>query len=439
VTPALRPGPVHIKKEWGFRHNPFPSNAIARLGGEDNRENGLLFRPEVQAGAVDEVRDKFILGAAYSGLKFGYLWSLGSGARGGDARGYGKSSLLQYTVERINEDWGSQFLLDAGLDEDDVAETPLCAVLASFDMATVRSLHAVFFEATSFACRFKVANNPTLARRLYLKLCKKLDTDEPSELREAILDIYDAIVGRTLGPPEDDFVRLLCGGNERGIREHISGVGPAKRARATAANYFATLLLFAKAAGIRHVFLGCDQLEDFAATTTAKQKRAQETERFRDYVLELQPMADMLTVVVTLHPRAATVIGTEWRLADLPSFNHADPQNERHVVVLQEITRVDKAEALLAPYLRDARKDGSTDERDDLYPFTEDAVSTILQRSDGKARDILRRAHALIEKGAEQNWDIIDADRASEVLDAIASHLVDDDEVFVAPSPESVW
>jgi hypothetical protein len=432
------PGPVHIKKTWDFRHNPFPSNAIARLGGEDNRENGLLFQTDVQADALEEVRDKFILGAAYSGMKFGYLWSLGSGSRGGDARGYGKSTVLQNTVESINEGFGARFLLDAGLDQEDVDESPICAMLASFDMATVRSLHAVFFEATLYACRFKARDNPTLARRLYLRLTERLETDEPAKLRQAVLDTYDRIVGRTLGPPESEFLNRLCSGDERSIRDHVNEVSPAKRARATAANYFATLLLFAKAAGIQHVLLGCDQLEDFAATTTAKQKRSQETERFRDYVLELQPMADMLSVVVTLHPRAAQVIGTEWRLADLPSFNHADPQNDRHVVVLREITHLREAEALLKPYLADARKDGASP-RGDLYPFTEDAIEAVLQRSDGKPRDILRRAHALIEKGAEENWDIIDAAHASQVLDAIAAHLVDDEAVVAAPSPESVW
>lgn len=431
-------GPVHIKTHWGFRHNPFPSNAIARLGGEDNRENGLLFRTDVQPEALREVRDKFILGTAYSGLKFGYLWSLGSGSRGGDARGYGKSTILQNTVESINEDFGAQFLIDAGLDQEDADESPVCAMLASFDMATVRSLHAVFFEATLYACRFKAHENPTLAKRLHARLCERLDTDDPARLQEAVLDTYDAIVGRTLGPPEAEFLRRLCSGDERAIREHVNQVSPAKRARTTAANYFATLLLFAKASGIRHVLLGCDQLEDFAATTTAKQKRAQETERFRDYVLELQPMADMLSVIVTLHPRAATVIGTEWRLADLPSFNHADPQNDRHVVVLREITGRGEAEALLKPYLADARKEGA-ESRGDLYPFTAEAIDAILQRSDGKPRDVLRRAHALIERGAEENWDVIDADHASKVLDSIAAHLVDEDEIVAAPTPESVW
>ena len=36
---------------------------------------------------VQESMEKFVLGAAYDGLKFGYLWSLGTGPSG-DARGF---------------------------------------------------------------------------------------------------------------------------------------------------------------------------------------------------------------------------------------------------------------------------------------------------------------------------------------------------------------
>ncbi len=56
-------------------------------------------------------------------------------------------------------------------------------MLASFDMATVRILHVVFFEATLYACRLIARDNSTLARRLYLRLTERLKTDEPAKLR----------------------------------------------------------------------------------------------------------------------------------------------------------------------------------------------------------------------------------------------------------------
>ena len=97
MSPSV-PKIVHIKRRWYLDQNPFPSQGIARLGGDDMRENGLLFDPGVQDDKVSEAAEKFALGAAYSGLKFGFLWSLGTGLHG-DARGFGKSSLMQYLTE----------------------------------------------------------------------------------------------------------------------------------------------------------------------------------------------------------------------------------------------------------------------------------------------------------------------------------------------------
>lgn len=426
AAPAARtPGVIWMKKTWDLKHNPFPSSGIARLGGDDDRENGLLFRPAVQQENVTEAVEKFVLGAAYSGLKFGYLWSLGAGLAGGDARGYGKSSLLQYLVEKVNHDFGRELLLQSGLDEEDADESPLCAVLASFDMANARSLAAVFFEATRYACRFHVHEQPTLAERLHQRLVAQLGTDNVSALEEAVYAQSDAIRGRTLGPPIADLVTLLCAGDRQPLGRFVEDVKAGARARVGAANYLATFLLFAKAAGVSKVLLGCDQLEDFAATSTTKQKRTVETERFRDYVLELQPMADMLTVVVTLHPRAEQAIGEMWRLADLPSFAHDRVENDSHVVVLHEVNNPTRARALIQPYLDAARK--QADRQGSIAPFTEEAIDIVLSRSDGKPRDLLRKAFALIDQGAAKNWDEITGPRAADILDSLTAP--DDDYV----------
>jgi hypothetical protein len=320
MSPAAVNKILWIKKHWNLKENPFPSEAIARLGGDDLRENGLLFDPHVQQDKVDEAAEKFVLGAAYGGLKFGFLWSLGTGIHG-DARGFGKSSLMQYLVEDINKDWGRETFLRTGLDESDADEHPMCAVLASFDMANARSLNAVFFTATQYACKFRVDDDtPTLAERIHTRLVKQVGSEDPADLRRAIEAVQERLRGRTLGPPVAPFLELRCEGDSSRISRHLENeVSDAKRTR-SGASYLATFLLMVKAAGIMNVLLCCDQLEDFASTSTTKQKRTLEVERFRDYLLEIQPMSDMLSVVVTMHPRATQAIGDMWRLADCPAM-----------------------------------------------------------------------------------------------------------------------
>ena len=426
---ARTPKIVWIRKHWQLNENPFPSEAIARLGGTDNRENGLLFDPDVQPDKVAEATEKFVLGAAYSGLKFGYLWSLGTGLHG-DARGFGKSSLMQYLVGKINEDFGEQIFIESGLDEEDAAEHPICAVLASFDMANARSLNAVFYEAARYACRFRrTANSPTLAERIRERLVALVGSEETADLLSAVDVVQENLRGRTIGPPVREFLGLLCGDDAGALRAHIDEVSPTKRTR-SGASYLATFLLVAKAAGIKHVVLCCDQLEDFAATTTTRQKRTLETERFRDYILELQPMSDMLSCVVTMHPRATLAIGEMWRMADLPSYDHDRQENRHRVVILEKVASEEKARTLVSGYLEPARAKPVQGDNP-FYPLTKDAIEAVYIRSDGKPRDILRKASALIEMCAQENRDVIDGDFAVRVLDSFTDS---DDEEYLAPA-----
>jgi hypothetical protein len=441
MTPnATVPGPVHLKRAWNLKRNPFPQAGVARLGGRDPRENGLLFRRDVLPEQFRETVEKFVLGPAYGGTKFGYLWSLGSGLDGtGDygALGYGKSVLLQDLVEEINNDFGRNLLLEAGLDDEDAEEHRLCAVLASFDMANARSLAAVFFEATRYACKFRHSDTaPTLAERLRTELVSRLRSDDPHDLREAVLEQIDNVRGRTLGPPVEEFVSQLCAGDPAQTGRYIEAVKSGARGRVQAANYLATLLYFARAAGIEHVLLGCDQLEDFAATSTTRQRRQVETERFRDFVLELQPMADMLSVVVTLHPRAEHAIGEMWRLADLPDFDPTRTRNARHVVVLRELQTIEQVKKLFEPYLCAARRDPSI-VSDPLEPFTEEAIGEILALTSGKPRDLLRAAYALVEEGAADNWQCIGAAHVGSTLTSLDLTHDGEDVDFMPSTTES--
>ena len=410
---------VWMKTRWGLQENPFPAEAIARLGGTDDRENGLLFDPSVQPDKVKEVVDKFVLGSLYSGLKFGYLWSLGTGLSS-DARGFGKSSTLQFLVQQVNRDWGRDFIVQSGLDESDAEEKPLCAVLASFDMVNARSLNDVFFGAASYACRFRARDgDATLATKIRDRLIKRVGSEEPATLRAEVDRVQQDLRGRTLGPLVDDFLQTLLAGDESELIRTIDAVPTGRRTRSGGV-YLATLLVVIKAAGIEHVLLACDQLEDFAASTTTRQKRTLEVERFRDNILEIQPMSDMITVIVTMHPRATQAIGEMWALADLPSYDHSRSENAQRVVILETIETPERARALLLPYLSAFRKKGFA-APSPLYPLSDDTVATILEHSDRKPRDILRKSSALIEQGAEHNWDEITPSRAAKVLESFRS------------------
>lgn len=411
-------GTVWLKKTWKLKNNPFPTTGIARLGGNDRRENGLLFDPAVSPDRVAEANEKFVLGAAYSGLKFGYLWSIGSGGGDSDARGYGKSVLMQHLVWSLNQDFARSAYLNCGLDEDDAEEAPMCGLLTSFDTAQIRSLGAALFTAVEYATDFRSHDDePTLAERLRQRLIDRSGSEDPTVLANLIADEHRSLRGRTMGPPVDKLISALVGDDPTAAPDLLDQVTPTTRTR-NGAVYLATFLLFAAAAGIKHVLLCCDQLEDLASTTTAKAKRDLETERFRDVILETLPMADMLSVIVTMHPRAALTIGAAWELADLPTFEVSEA-NKHRVVLMPPLRTSEQAVRLLIAYLDAARKEDAERKAGDLYPLTEDAVGAIFSRSNRKPRDVLRKAHGLVEAAAANNLDVIDGDAVAQYLDAL--------------------
>lgn len=425
MTPPTTMVPrVFQKKVWKFKQNPFPTSGIAQLGGTNPIENGLLYEPKVNAKKFTETVEKFMVGAAYSGLKFGYLWSIGSGPGDADARGFGKSVMMQHLVADINDDFGRTLYRSAGLDDDDADDAPMCGLLTSFDTAQIRSLNAALFTAVEYGVDFRLDDQPSLVERLRDQLVERAGGSSVPELTKLVLDQYRALRGRTLGPPDEKLIMALCDRDSAVAADYLDQVKPASRTR-NGGNYLATFLIFARAAGMKHVLLCCDQLEDLASTTTAKSKRDLETERFRDIILETLPMADMLSVVVTMHPRAALAIGQAWQLADLPPFDMTEA-NKHRVVILAKLRDADEATQLLVKYLDAARMSTSGRIDGDTYPFTAAGIQALYNRSNGKPRDILRKAHGLIESAAVQNEEVIDEDAVSRYLDAIGPDTDDD-------------
>lgn len=421
MAPSL-PAVAWIRNKWSLKQNPFPSEGIAVLGGSDDRENGRLFRPEVQTEKFDEAVGKFVLGAIYNGQRFGALWSQ-STVMDPDSRGYGKSVLLQYLSCFLNDDFGKAAFKQVGMDESDAEENPVCALLASFDTASTKNLNSLFFSAVEYAADFRLHDgDPTLYERLYDRLCTVAGTDDTTTLAERCHDAYRDLKGRTLGPPEEKFLAALCAGESRAVQDYMDEITPLKRSR-SGANFLATMLLFIKAAGIGKVMLFCDQLEDFASPQTPKKTRSIEVERFRDFIAELLPMADMVSVVVTMHPRALASIEEFWQLADLPSLR-VDEANSHIVVVMEPLDSSEQAKRLLATYLNASRREPTASS--DLSPFTDDALEELWAHSTKKPRDLLRKAHKMITFAAGKNLAQIDAAAVEEHLALIAA---DDEEL----------
>ena len=252
---APTPGPVWMKKTWGLSKTRSRRARSRAWAARTTGRTACCSAPRSRPTHVDEVRDKFILGAAYSGLKFGYLWSLGSGLRGGDARGYGKSSLLQHTVESDQRRLRAQFLArGAASTKKTPTRSTLCAVLAAFDMATRRSLARGVLRGHLVRVPLQRRRAPDAGRGPTVASASGSTRTTSSALRRGRarhLRRHRRSDDRTAQSASSS--RCCAQGDERAIRSAHQRRSARRKARVGAANYFSTLLLFAKTAGIRHV------------------------------------------------------------------------------------------------------------------------------------------------------------------------------------------
>ena len=150
------------------------------------------------------------------------------------------------------------------------------------------------------------------------------------------------------------------------------------------------------AAGVDHLYLMIDQLEDLATTRTiTSAKRSREIGRIRD-MLEGPPYANRVHFIFTFHIRAAQALDRFWEENRLPPFE-ISPSNTASVVVLRGLKDDTQVSELLRVYLEEQRE---RQVEDDLLPFDTGAITVLREVSDGRVGILLNRARELLDFAA---------------------------------------
>jgi hypothetical protein len=224
----------------------------------------------------------------------------------------------------------------------------------------------------------------------------KLGSDDAGAIASHVRDTWSAI-GGTSGPLRPELVQAFATGGSKQLRLELSAVSPTARLR-NGLQYLDFALAVLGAAGIDHLFLMIDQLEDLATNrSVTAPKRSREIGRIRD-LLESTPYATRLHMIFTFHNRAAQVLDRFWEENRLPSFE-VSASNTSAVVVLGGIKDTEQAKELLRVYLEDARIEQVDD---DLLPFETGAVDVLREVSEGRPGPLLNRARELLNAAAEQ-------------------------------------
>jgi hypothetical protein len=409
----------HMEEAWKLEHNPFPPEAIRRQNAEQP------YSPNIFSEEENAFRRKFIRGGVRGGPAIGFLWSHGLRAD----TGFGKTTLMQEMSKEINADLGETTLEKAGAKKG--AQPPIASAFSNLNSLNASGLYPVLFNAV-----LDLANGPepdaqSVFDRAYERIVAQTG-DNPEEIAEWIRDAWMTI-GGTGGPLRTELVEAFAWGRSKKLKEQLTAVSPTSRLR-NGLQYLDFALAVLAAAGIDHLFLMIDQLEDLATNRSiTAPKRSREIGRIRD-LLESAPYATRLHMIFTFHDRAAQVLDRFWEENRLPPFE-ASSSNTAAVVVLRGLKDDEQAKELLRVYIEEAR---SAPVEDDLMPFEPAAIGVLRDVSDGRPGILLSRAYELLNAAAEQTLPTISGTFARQYFEGHAPLDQVEDRAEVAELAEDI-
>lgn len=372
----------HMEEAWGLSQNPFPAEAI-------RYDQDLPYSEDVFGEESREFCRKFIRGAVQGNVNVGFLWSQGAQAD----TGFGKTTLMRETAKEINRDLGASVLTQTGMRRD--RQVPIAAAYSNLNNLNASGLYPVLFNAVLNLTASSDGEGDSVLDQAMTRIIDGLGTNDSAAISSFLRGTWLRICG-TAGPIRAELVDAFAAGGVSAVRAVLGEVSATARLR-NGLQYLDFALAVLAAAGIDHLYLMIDQLEDLATTRTiTAAKRSREIGRIRD-MLEGPPYASRVHFIFTFHHRAAQVLERFWEQNRLPPFE-ISPNNTGAVVVLRGIGSDDQARELLRVYLEEYRE-SAVDH--DLIPFEADAVGVLRESSEGRAGILLNRAHELFNLAAE--------------------------------------
>jgi len=389
----------HMREAWGLHHNPFPAGAIA---GEDSMNSP--YNSDIVSADHDLFMEKLIVKAVLPpGREFGYLWSQGRH----DDTGFGKTTIMLRAALELNADFGEAVAAEFGLPEG----TKIAAVWASMKTTGVTGIYALLFNSMIYGARRQVTEEPSLVEKCWESIAtlRSIDMSNIDECTTAIRDEMIATHRRLFpGYPElrEDIIEGLTSGNLDTLLSRMEQVTQAGRTRNGLA-YFEAFYTLVRAAGVEHLFVFVDQLEDLAtARNVPRATRQREVGRFRDIFAETAGFRGHCHAVFTFHNRAGQALADFWQLERLnPPFWPQDPMGKPATVIVKGVTSISQVEKLLATYLDSVRANPTGT----AEPFEPSAFQVLLDRCDGRIGQLLPEAYAILEQAAEVQLPTISA------------------------------
>lgn len=360
---------------YGLKDNPFPiGGAILKPESQDPRENGSIFSVNARAEEIKDFEEKFI-GTKTSfddRRRCGFLWAEGDRSTG---RGMGKTALAVYMKHKINDGYGKNYF--------DGSKKFFCSYI-SFSQQMVAKIGLFFQEALrSF-----------IKDRIFEEISRATNVDALKG---------NGVDARFAQAVANNSVRKYL---EEEVLEHPLDIRlPTRDWRADPVLkdlFLNQTTRCLKTAGFTGGILLIDDIENLTDRSTPKQ-----IETFiKDFGLSFfrtgneTSNSNFYTLILTTHQQSAQKISQAWTVAGLSASFPLVPGG--HASLLTRKPDLEQAIDMVIQYIKTYREP-TFNSPSNYYPFTEDAIKTVIKECDFHPRRFLSRFNRIMVEGISKS------------------------------------
>ncbi len=421
------PSPYEV---WGLKDLPFPTNPVVDPYSQDHRVNGRIYAQSPVQRAIEKFERLLIRPNDFPNrVKVATLWAKGDTESG---RGMGKTALLRFFQQRINQDWGAT--------EFDGKFSALVVYVAFPDQVDRRYMEQLAWAALVDVCRSNVLDAALAALRYGIL------SDEQSEAvinANGSVDYANLLDSSILRKNKISVETLNTAVEEILLREGVDHAPANSLARGDFENYlrslrrdgnlrpyyvprdnkgldysrqlfFNDMVRYLSAAGFAGGYLFIDDIENL----TDQMTRRHRNEFAKEFgICTVRPgyantAYNFFSCVLTTHQQSAYALGESWGQAGLESMIRLAPNAPTSVEL--PLPTQDQARQIVIAHLDHYRI--NQHEHGEIKPFTEDGLNALVSQSQ-HPRDLLSTAAHVLSAAVTMQISSIDANTVRQAMD----------------------
>lgn len=402
---------------YRFSQNPFPVDPTVKPFSEDRRENGSIFLEELRSEELKEFNQRIV----NSKTKIGFLMDYAA-YRG---RGIGKTAFMNYVKNTINSDLGNEISNGSEVlyavyvsPSPEKRERTMSLIARNIYTSMLNSdlLQIVYSRLRAFSNIIdeNVLSEIDSPSHYMDTICN----DEWLKQRSVDIDSLNIAVNKELynigihiSIEERTLFNTDPHKSYKEFYQYFSSfaVGDYAWKREGCTMVFDTLVRLFKAADITHCIILLDEVEKIVTYQNFAEKRAF-CDSLRNYFIDgpsINAISAYYKLFMTIHPNSQELLMPHWQAAGLERFSDLGGNTAKdNTVFFRPIQNTgEMTRKLTLIYMNNAQINRDANS---VAPFTERALDAIMLKAQMVPGRFLRYMYNAIEKGIENDWDIID-------------------------------